>query len=102
MKKIIMYLFILFLLTGCSKNNKDAIMNKFINKINNCDAYFMKADLEIRNNDDVYNYFVEVSYEKKSNYKVSLTNKSNNSTQIIVKNNDGVYILTPSLNTERP
>ncbi len=98
MKKIIIYVFILFLLTGCSKNNKEVIMNKFINKVNNSDSYYMKADLELRNNDEVYNYFVEVSYEKKAKYKVSLTNKSNNSTQIIVKNNDGVYILTPSLN----
>ena len=98
MKKIILLLCIIFLITGCTKNNKEDIMNKFVNKVNNCDSYFLKADLELRNNDDVYNYYVEVSYEKKSNYKVSLTNKSNGSTQIIVKNKDGVYILTPSLN----
>lgn len=98
MKKIILLLCIIFLITGCTKNNKEDIMNKFVNRVNNCDSYFLKADLELRNNDDVYNYYVEVSYEKKSNYKVSLTNKSNGSTQIIVKNKDGVYILTPSLN----
>ena len=97
MKRIVLFMFVLLLLTGCS-NNKEDIMNKFISKVNNSDSYYMTGDLEIRNNDDVYNYLVEVSYEKKSFYKVSLTNKSNDSTQIIVKNKDGVYILTPSLN----
>ena len=32
------------------------------------------------------------------NYKVILTNKANDHTQIILKNTDGVYVLTPALN----
>ncbi len=98
MKKLFLFLIILILLTGCAKESEDDIKNSFLKKIDSGDSYFLKGNLELRNNDEVYNYLVEVSYEKKSNYKVSLTNKANDSVQIILKNNDGVYILTPALN----
>lgn len=97
MKKIIILLMTLVLLTGCGKNNSN-VVNKFTKKIKNLDSYYLSGDLELRNNDEVYNYDVEVSYENKKYYKVSLKNKANDSTQIILKNDDGVFILTPSLN----
>lgn len=98
MKKIFIFLCMILILTGCSKNSNDDVIKRFTKKIDNNDSYYLEGDLELRNNDEVYNYEVEVSYEKDALYKVSLKNKSNDSTQIILKNKDGVYILTPSLN----
>ena len=97
MKKIIVLLLVLVLVTGCRNNNSN-IVNKFNKKIKNLDSYYLCGNLELRNNDEVYNYDVEVSYENKKYYKVSLKNKANDSTQVILKNDDGVFILTPSLN----
>lgn len=97
-RKLLVLLTLLVFLTGCGKMSDKDVVNKFYKKINNLDSYFLKGDLELKNNDEVYNYEVEVSYENKSFYKVSLKNKSNDSLQIILKNKDGVYILTPSLN----
>ena len=97
MKKIIVLLLVLVLVTGCRNNNSN-IVNKFNKKIKNLDSYYLSGDLELRNNDEVYNYDLEVSYENKKYYKVSLKNKANDSTQVILKNDDGVFILTPSLN----
>ena len=98
MKKIAIFIMLLFVVTGCSKNNNSDVKNKILKGLNNLDSYYLEGDLELRNNDEVYNYDVNVSFEKKSNFKVSLTNKSNDSTQVILKNKDGVYILTPALN----
>ena len=98
MKKIFLLFIMVLLVSGCSKVNKESVVKNFTKKVNTADSYFLSGDLELRNNDEIYNYAVEVSYEKKSFYKVSLKNKSNNATQIILKNEDGVYILTPSLN----
>ena len=64
MKKIIIILITLVLLTGCGKNNSN-VVNKFTKKIKNLDSYYLSGDLELRNNDEVYNYDVEVSYENK-------------------------------------
>lgn len=99
MKKIFLLALIgLFLLTGCGKYEKEDVYKDIKKKIEKLSSYKLDGDLEILNNDEVYTYKVESSYKKKDNYKVSLTNTSNNYEQIILKNNDGVYVLTPSLN----
>lgn len=97
MKKIVILLgvFILFI-TGCGKYSEDDIIKGISKKTK--DSYRLVGELSINNNDDVYNYDVDVSYKKDKYYKVSLTNVSNDHTQVILKNDDGVYVLTPSLN----
>ena len=99
MKKILLSLVMLLLLvTGCGKNSETSIINDLEKKVNKSDAYKVSGELEIVNNDEVYTYDIEVSYKKENNYKVSLTNQANNHTQIILKNAEGVYVLTPALN----
>ena len=99
MKKIIftLLIFCLFFLTGCSKYNEKSIVKDINKKLNNLTSYHIEGSMEIYNGDDVYKYDVKSSYEN-DNYRVSLTNKSNNHEQIILRNSDGVYVLTPSLN----
>ena len=97
MKKfILLVVLFLFCVTGCGKLSEEDILKKIDNKIKN--SYKLSGSLSILNNDDVYNYDVEVSYKADNYYKISLTNEANGHTQVILKNNDGVYILTPALN----
>ena len=99
MKKIICYLSImLFFLTACGKYTESNIIKDLEKKINKLETYKLFGKLEIVNNDNVYNYDVEVSHKKDQFYKIVITNLSNNFTQVILKNEEGVYILTPSLN----
>ena len=100
MKKIIplILLVISIILTGCGKYGQKDVEKDLNKKVNKLSSYKLDGNLEIVNNEDVYTYFVEVSYKKDDYYKVSLTNKSNNYEQIILKNTDGVYVVTPSLN----
>ena len=85
-------------ITGCFGNNKDDALKEIKKKYDNLKSYQLTGNLEIVNNDDTYNYDVKVVYQKKDKYYVSLKNRSNNHEQIILKNDDGVYVLTPSLN----
>lgn len=99
MKKIILLLLaVLFLMSGCGKYGEEDIVKDLDKKINGASAYQVDGTLEIVNNDEVYNYDVEVSYKKDNYYKVSLTNQANDHTQVILKNKDSVYVVTPSLN----
>jgi len=101
MKKNFLYLItflFLFTLVGCGKYDEKDILKDFEKKINNVNNYVLKGTLQITNNDDTYQYDVEANYKKDNNYRVSLTNKANNHEQIILKNKEGVYIVTPSLN----
>lgn len=99
MKKIILFLLVLtFCITGCGKYDEDGVINDLDKKISKTKAYYLEGALEIVNDENIYNYDVEVSYKKDDQYKVSLTNTSNNHEQIILKNDEGVYVVTPSLN----
>ena len=76
------------------KSGKSEIMKDLNKKIKNTKAYYVEGEMEIINNEDTYKYNVKVSYKAKDYYKVSLKNQSNNHEQIILKNDDGVYVLT--------
>ena len=43
---------------------------------------------------------VKVDYLQPNYYKVRLQNKANNNVQVILKNNDGVFVITPALNKQ--
>ena len=97
-KKILIGLiFGLFFLTGCGKYNEKDIVKDINKKYNNINSYHIEGNMEIYNGEDVFKYKVKSSYNN-DNYRVSLTNKSNDHEQIILRNSDGVYVLTPSLN----
>ena len=101
MKKKILFLVMLslvFVLGGCGKKGEDDIIKDLTKKINDSKAYYIEGDLEIVNNEDVYTYDVKVSYAKDDNYKVDLTNTVNNHQQIILRNKEGVYVVTPRIN----
>lgn len=98
MKKICLILFVCFLMAGCGKYTVKDAQSDLDKKINKTDSYNLTGEMEIINNDDVYKYDVDVSYAKNDKFRVSLKNKINNHEQIILKNSDGVYVLTPTLN----
>ena len=95
MKKYL-FLFLMFIcifVVGCGKNNKDVISD-LTKQINNLKNYQLSGKLEVVNNDDVFNYDVGVSYKDRDFYRVSLKNIANNHEQIILRNDDGVYVMT--------
>ena len=101
MKKKILFCLIVFgslLLCGCEKETEKDVLSKKKKKVNETSGYQLTGNLEIINNEDVYTYEVEATYAKENKFKVNLKNTTNNHEQIILRNEDGVYVLTPSLN----
>ncbi len=98
MKKICLVLCACLLLVGCGNYSTKDATKDLEKKINGLKGYNLTGTLEITNNDDIYKYDVEASYAKDDKFRVSLKNQTNNHEQIILKNTDGVYVLTPSLN----
>lgn len=94
MKKILMIFCVCFLLVGCGKYTVNDAEKDLEKKLEKVDAYSITGQLEIVNNEDVYKYDVDVSYAKEDKFRVSLKNQTNNHEQIILKNEDGVYVMT--------
>lgn len=94
------YLFIFFclLLIGCGKQNDKDTLKNIKKKNDNLESYTINGELNMYNGENKYTYNVDVKYKKNDMYRVSLINTVNNHEQIILRNEEGVYVLTPSLN----
>lgn len=99
MKKIgILTLVVLLLTCGCGKTDVTKVKSDFESKVTKAKSYSLTGTMEIMNNEDTFVYTVEASFLKDDYYKVRLINQTNNHEQVILKNTDGVYVVTPSLN----
>ena len=99
MKKLFLCLIsICLILTGCGKKDEKTVLKEFQNKVDNSDSYYLSGNMELVNNEDVYTYDISVSYKKDDYYKIELINVINQHKQVILRNDEGVYIVTPSLN----
>ena len=96
MKKYFVFgmLFLILFVTGCSKGGEQDVIKDLDKKLGNAKAYQVQGKLEITNNEDTYHYDVVASFKKDDQYRVSLKNTANNHEQIILKNTEGVYVLT--------
>lgn len=86
------------MLSGCGKYSDKDLIKDLSKKINDSKAYHMTGTLEIYRNEEKYTYSVDSSYKEGDLFKVNLVNQNNNHEQIILKNEEGVFVLTPSLN----
>ena len=98
MKKVLFLLITIMLLTGCGKVDKDKLVDDFIDRVESSKAYFLSGKMEIYNGEDTFSYDVEVSYMDDDYYKVRMVNSINSHEQIILKDTEAVYVVTPSLN----
>ena len=96
-RRFFVFCFCLIILSGCGNKDSD-LLKGLSKKIDGLSSYHLSGVLEIVNNENTYLYDVDVSFLKDNFFRVSLVNKSNNHEQIILRNSDGVYVLTPSLN----
>ena len=92
-KKLIVLMFLFVLTTGCFKKSGGSY-SEFKDKVEKLNAYQISGELEIYNNENKYTYDVSVTYQKEDKYRVSLKNKTNNHEQIILKNEEAVYVIT--------
>ncbi len=100
MKKYVLtlLLFCSILLVGCGKTTEKDVVKDITKNVSKSNGYYIEGEMQIINNEDTYTYDVKVSYQKQDKYRVSLTNTANNHEQIILKNSEGVYVITPALN----
>lgn len=67
----------------------------------NLTSYQLEANMELNNGEEQRKFNVNVSYAKKDSndlFRVSLYDTTINQEQIMLRNDEGVYVLTPTLN----
>ena len=99
LKKIIgLTLAILLLVTGCGEKSGEDVVKSVSDKVSEASSYNLKGNMEIYTNEETFTYSIEVDFLKDNFYKVKMVNQTNNHEQIILRNSDAVYVITPSLN----
>jgi outer membrane lipoprotein-sorting protein len=97
-KYLLLLMVMLICLTGCGKKNKDDVIDEFVKDVETSKSYKLSGTMEISNGEEIYTYSIESNFLKDDYYKVILINQTNNHEQVILKNDDGLYVVTPSLN----
>lgn len=100
MKKFIICLLMLLCLCGCKKGDKVDYKQKVVDFNNGLTQYVLEAEMEIKKSEGEICFDIEVCYLQPNYYKVVMQNKANNNIQVMVKNDDGVFVITPSLNKQ--
>ena len=98
MKKVLLLLISVMLLTGCGSVNKDNLVDKFKEDVESSKSYYVEAKMEIFNSEDTFVYNMKVYYMDDDYFKVNMVNTINNHEQIILRDSESVYVVTPSLN----
>ena len=98
MKKVLLLVSCLFLVMGCGKKQNIDVSKELIKKLEKSKSYEIKGNLELQNDEEIFKYTIDVSYLDKNYYKVEMINVANEHKQIILRNQDGLYVVTPALN----
>ena len=78
--------------------DSNTAIKKYKKLLNDNTMYKITGEMDIVSNEELYHYTVTVDYMEGDYYKTSLINKDNRHEQIILKNENGVFVVTPSLN----
>lgn len=99
MKKYFVLISLMLLtLTGCGSYKLEDAVKDFTNSVENSKSYKLNGTMEIKSGEEVFTYNIDTYFLKDDYYKVILVNQTNNHEQVILKNKDGLYVVTPSLN----
>ena len=98
MRRFLLLMGICLILCGCGQKSKEDVVNNFKNNIIKSNSYKTAGVMEISNDEEKFVYSIDSYYLKGDYYKVVLVNQTNNHEQILLKNKEDVYVITPSLN----
>ncbi len=99
LKKVIVLLFVMVLCaTGCGKKSAKNVIKAFSDKVNGAKSYVLEGSMEVFSDEESFTYSLSASFMKDNYYKVEMVNQTNNHEQVLLRNADAVYVITPSLN----
>lgn len=85
-------------ITGCGKKDATAVVKDLDKVIRKLDSYAVIGTMTLHSGKKPLEYRVEVWYQNPSYYRIELKNEKKDITQIVLRNKEGVFVLTPSLN----
>lgn len=80
------------------EKKQDDVVRDLEAKVKGLKSYQAEAKLSIKTGNEPQEYKVEIWHKEPSFYRVNLQNAKKDQSQIILRNEEGVFVLTPALN----
>ncbi|MFD0715975.1 DUF4367 domain-containing protein [Paenibacillus sp. GCM10027626] len=85
-------------LAACGTKDAESVVKELDKVVSNMESYHGKGKMILHTGQQPLEYQVEVTYQKPEYYRIKLTNAQKDITQIVLRNDEGVFVLTPRLN----
>ena len=95
---VLLGIVLLFALAGCGTKSQGDVIKALDEKMSEISSYQAKAKLTLKTGSEPQVYDVEIWYKEPSYYRVSLKNAEKDQSQMILRNDEGVFVITPALN----
>lgn len=91
---------LIIILAACGSKSEEKVVKKIDEKLSEINGYKIAAEMKMMTGKEERNYDVDVWYKKGETefYRVGLDNDAEEGGQVILKNKEGVFVLTPALN----
>ncbi|MBM7096811.1 outer membrane lipoprotein carrier protein LolA [Bacillus sp. H-16] len=101
MKKIMSLLLLAafaMVLAACGEKSQEDVIEALDKNLDDLQGYKATASMTLQTGKEPQTYEVDVWYQYPTFYRVALSNAESDQSQIILRNDEGVFVLTPALN----
>ncbi len=85
-------------LAGCGEKSQTDVVQALEKKIEEMSGYKAKGKMTLQTGSEPQEYEIEIWHKGPSYYRVNLKNSKKEQSQMILRNDEGVFVLTPALN----
>ncbi|MFT4417103.1 LolA family protein [Fredinandcohnia humi] len=95
---LLLGLLIALVLAGCGEKSQEDVVSDLDEKVAKMTGYKADAKMTLQTGNNPQVYEVEIWHKEPSYYRVNLKNAEKDQSQMILRNDEGVFVLTPALN----
>ena len=90
---------LILIAAGCGGKSQESVIKKIDGTLEDVSGYKATAEMTMKTGQEERSYEVDVWFKKGQEdfYRVGLENEEEEGGQVILKNNEGVFVLTPAL-----
>jgi outer membrane lipoprotein-sorting protein len=95
---VLLSIVLVLALAACGAKSQEDVVKALDEKMEKLSSYKAEAKLTLTTGSEPQVYDVEIWYKQPSYYRVNLKNAQKDQNQMILRNDEGVFVLTPALN----
>ncbi len=86
-------------LTACGEETVEDVLQSLENQVDDMSSFTATAEMTMNTGEEAQQYQIDVWHKKEDYYKVVMNNQTDEKgNQVILRNDEGVFVLTPSIN----